>query len=425
MKRQITFILSLLLCMGLYVPGMAQEENTKGIQFHKNESWEKMLELAKKENKMIFMDCYTVWCGPCKGLARDIFPQEKVGNYFNPRFINVQYDMEKGDGKMLYEKYKKYIIGFPTMLLIDKDGNVLQQLAGYQEADKLIEGIKNAAEGKDLFTLGKKYAEGERDFAFIKDYIDGLNAAFLKDSAAVVATDYLARMDVKELDKDEVWNVLGDYIKDVNSPAFAYVVKNANSFYYKLHRDRYKIDRQLRYALERELDKIVEIKFDDKEQPLPLHSDTVMEQKILSYMADLGLAGQDQARIKVHINHLLLDGNYEEAWRWLKGAVDLHLSGFYYFTLDDYVRYMMSKTSDKKLLRRFLAALEESERVQGEKELSYRVYKTMSELNKTLGNKKKADEQLKIYKQKEEEVRKKFADFFKTEEENDDKAGGE
>ena len=49
---------------------------------------------AKKENKLVFVDCYTQWCGPCKKMARDIFPQEKVGKFMNERFVNVKIDME-------------------------------------------------------------------------------------------------------------------------------------------------------------------------------------------------------------------------------------------------------------------------------------------------------------------------------------------
>ena len=78
---------------------LSAQETTKGISFHDNKPWKEILQLAKKENKLIFMDCYTSWCGPCKALAKNVFTQEKVGDFFNPRFINVKYDMEKGDGK--------------------------------------------------------------------------------------------------------------------------------------------------------------------------------------------------------------------------------------------------------------------------------------------------------------------------------------
>lgn len=50
-----------------------------------------------------------------------------MGDFFNANFVNAKYDMEKGDGKMLREKYKEYIIGFPTLLLIDQNGNVVHR----------------------------------------------------------------------------------------------------------------------------------------------------------------------------------------------------------------------------------------------------------------------------------------------------------
>ena len=69
----------------------------QGIEFMDNEPWSKVLQRAKEQNRLIFMDCYTVWCGPCKGLAQDVFPQKQVGDFFNAHFVNVKYDMEKGD----------------------------------------------------------------------------------------------------------------------------------------------------------------------------------------------------------------------------------------------------------------------------------------------------------------------------------------
>ena len=56
---------------------------------------------AKAENKLVFMDCYTSWCGPCKYMTETIFPQEKAGEFFNPKFVCVKFDMEKGEGKEL------------------------------------------------------------------------------------------------------------------------------------------------------------------------------------------------------------------------------------------------------------------------------------------------------------------------------------
>ena len=37
---------------------------SQGIQFETG-SWKEVLQKAKQENKLIFVDLYTTWCGPC------------------------------------------------------------------------------------------------------------------------------------------------------------------------------------------------------------------------------------------------------------------------------------------------------------------------------------------------------------------------
>lgn len=412
--KKLTALLSAILLWCFATASFAQEEtNGKGLQFHQNESWEKILELAQKENKMIFMDCYTTWCGPCKALAKEIFPQEKVGEFFNPRFINVQYDMEKGDGKMLYAKYKKNIIGFPTLLLLDKEGNVLQQMAGFLSADKLIEGIKKASEGKDLFTLQKKYRQGERSFAFIQNYISCLQDAFLKDTIAAVTSDYFKNMDLKDLDKDEVWAVLGEYITNMDSPAFDYLARNADRYYYRLNRDRYKINRQLEGAVNREINRITHIRFDDNDQPKALVPDTATAKKVLQYMSIAGLKRINETKAKLFINDLLIAQNYPEAWKYVQECVKMDFTGFNSATVHDYIKYMSPSISDKKMLKNFLQTLETYEQ-QDPKSNSffYHMYKTMSQLNERLGNKKLAQEQMQKFEKIDQEKRKELEKYF-------------
>ena len=72
-------------------------EEEKGIQFFKG-TWNELLAEAKKQNKPIFMDVYTTWCRPCKVLDKDVFPNEKVGGFYNKNFINYKIDAEKTKG---------------------------------------------------------------------------------------------------------------------------------------------------------------------------------------------------------------------------------------------------------------------------------------------------------------------------------------
>lgn len=108
----------------------------QGIEFEQG-TWEEVLAKAKKENKPIFVDAYAAWCGPCKYMAYNIFPDEKVGEFYNKNFINYKYDMEKGDGPKFASQYK--VNAYPTFLFIDKDGAVQYRTMGGKQADAFIQ----------------------------------------------------------------------------------------------------------------------------------------------------------------------------------------------------------------------------------------------------------------------------------------------
>lgn len=117
----------------------------EGIQFFKG-TVQEMLEKAEQENKLIFIDVYASWCGPCKLLKKKTFPDKAVGDYFNDTFINVTYDAEKGEGIAIAEKYK--VTAYPTLLIIDSKGNVVSSILGYMTPEKLLEFGKSVSAKK-------------------------------------------------------------------------------------------------------------------------------------------------------------------------------------------------------------------------------------------------------------------------------------
>jgi len=99
-----------------------------GIDFFHG-TWEEALTKAKKENKLIFLDAYAAWCGPCKRMARTTFMNKEVGDFFNKNFINYKMDMEKhADGKRLSQKYR--LTAYPTLFFIDAKENVAHKTVG-------------------------------------------------------------------------------------------------------------------------------------------------------------------------------------------------------------------------------------------------------------------------------------------------------
>jgi len=111
-------------------------DDVKGIQFFKG-TWEEALKAAETEKKLIFLDAYASWCGPCKLMARNTFTNEKVGDFFNANFINVKMDMEKTeDGKRLSRKYR--LSAYPTLYFVNNEEKVVYESRGYQKPNQLI-----------------------------------------------------------------------------------------------------------------------------------------------------------------------------------------------------------------------------------------------------------------------------------------------
>lgn len=138
MKRSI-IVASLILLMLVSVMALLPEGNpdvNEGIQFQFG-TWNEVLELARKEDKLIFLDVYASWCGPCKMLKANTFPNAKVGEFYNANFINFAVDAEKGEGIKLASIYN--VTAYPTLLFVDGTGKLVAKTMGYHNADKLLE----------------------------------------------------------------------------------------------------------------------------------------------------------------------------------------------------------------------------------------------------------------------------------------------
>jgi thioredoxin-related protein len=104
--------------------------------------WEDVRAKAKAENKYLFVDCYTEWCGFCKMLDKNTFSNAKVGEIMNKNFVSVKIDMEKGYGINLCMKYR--VNGFPTALVFNPEGQLVYRIMGYAEPAQYLDLINKA-----------------------------------------------------------------------------------------------------------------------------------------------------------------------------------------------------------------------------------------------------------------------------------------
>jgi thioredoxin 1 len=112
------------------------EATETGIKFFEG-TWSEALAKAAEDKKIIFLDAYASWCGPCKRMAAYTFTDEAVGTYFNEHFISYKMDMEKhAEGPRLSQKYS--LTAYPTLYFINSDESIAHQTLGYHEPAKLI-----------------------------------------------------------------------------------------------------------------------------------------------------------------------------------------------------------------------------------------------------------------------------------------------
>lgn len=219
MKIIKTLSLALLLVFSL-------ETSAQGISFLDNRPMNEVLEKAKKEGKMIFVDCYTTWCGPCKVLAAKVFPQKEAGDFFNPRFVSLKLDMEKGEGP---EMGKKWDVGaYPTLVFMNSDGEVLFQLVGARDGKHLVDTVAYLLEHNKPSETALRYKKGERTSQLVMDYLRELQQNRKNRMAEGVANDFVNNHQQALLTDTLAQQILGRYVQDPHNEGFLFAYQHSD-----------------------------------------------------------------------------------------------------------------------------------------------------------------------------------------------------
>jgi thiol-disulfide isomerase/thioredoxin len=198
-------------------------EDVAGIQFKHDLTFQQVLDLAKKENKIIFMDCYTTWCGPCKRLASEVFTNPEVGVTFNEKFINVKFDMEHDEGPAISTKYQ--IRAYPTLLWIDYNGVIKHKVVGGLSADGLIQAGQQASDPYtgQLDGMEKKWAMNYRDITYIEDYLRVLHGT--RKDITTVYTEYMKLLKPEQMTKETTLKTVYEITDNINQPSINYLMQ--------------------------------------------------------------------------------------------------------------------------------------------------------------------------------------------------------
>ena len=193
-----------------------------GIDFFHG-TWDEAKEVARQQGKVIFVDAFTTWCGPCKRMSANVFTKEEVGQFYNDNFINVKLDMEKGEGRDFQKKYR--VTAFPTLLFLDGNGELVHRVVGGMDVNNFLKLGRFVAEKSPSVSreLEEAYENGQRDPAFMAEYVTMMAKA--KRPVIKIANDYLR--DQKDLSTKENLTIIFHAAVEADSRIFNMMIEES------------------------------------------------------------------------------------------------------------------------------------------------------------------------------------------------------
>ena len=113
---------------------------------------------ASTDDRNYLIDFSTDWCVYCVMLDTLVFNQQDVMDYFTNNMTLVKINAEVNT--LLTQKY--HVSGFPTAVLVRKDGSEIDRIVGYAEKDEYMQMLKDYQLG--IGTLDDLLNKIEEDF---------------------------------------------------------------------------------------------------------------------------------------------------------------------------------------------------------------------------------------------------------------------
>lgn len=191
-------------------------------------SFDEALKAAKQEDKLVFIDFYTDWCGPCKKMAKEVFPQKMVGDFMNATFVNLKLNAEK-EGSELATRYK--VSAYPTFVVLDTEGKVVAELKGSMDGKTFIQKMK-AKLNPDMTPerLAERYNEGERAPELVNAYALSLMEMRKEEEGFQVVNDYFQSLSDGERLNPANSFLYTRYTVALNDPKVDFMVAHRNEF---------------------------------------------------------------------------------------------------------------------------------------------------------------------------------------------------
>lgn len=200
----------------------------KGMQFFKG-NWHDLIDTAKHQKKMIFVDVYTDWCAPCKYMAKHIFTEDRVGKKYNANFLNYQLDAEKGEGPELAKRFN--IKAYPTFLFLNSSGYLVHKVVGERETEEFIsiaeDALKESMNDSNIGNMEREFNEGNPDTTFLRNYISRLSSLQMDNTKVI--DEYFKLIPDSQLKQANTILYIAQNISGINTFVMPYLLHSYNT----------------------------------------------------------------------------------------------------------------------------------------------------------------------------------------------------
>ena len=195
----------------------------QGVDFQEL-TMQQALTVASKEKKMVFVDFYTTWCGPCKKMSSEVFTQGQVGVYFN-----LKVDAEKGEGVELAKRYQ--VKAYPTFVVLKADGTEIYRTSGARPANEFLDKIQKGIDPKwSPEGLTRRYEKGERTPELVNEYALLQMETGNGETGGRVIQEYFDNLSDKKRVKPENFFLYNRYTLNYKDPKADYMFANKDRF---------------------------------------------------------------------------------------------------------------------------------------------------------------------------------------------------
>lgn len=214
----------LLVLMLVIIPWVSTFAQTNFRQI----SFEDAISAAKSENKLVFIDFYTDWCGPCRTMSKQIFPQKAVGDYLNSKFVCIKLNAEK-EGLTLAKRFN--IKAYPTFLILNTKQEVQFDLKGSMDAEAFINKVNSYLDPEFApQKMEQRYNAGERTPSLVNQYALYLMEQNKEKDGYKVINSYFDSLSETQKLKPENSFLFLRYTFDMNDAKGRFMINHINNF---------------------------------------------------------------------------------------------------------------------------------------------------------------------------------------------------